>query len=82
MAFTMGARAKMMDITTAGCPLAPKASSTPNAPNAPATPATNTGDFALCDKRGSDHAKVVILDMSGRPRLSEYLADGSKPSCT
>ena len=46
------------------------------------SPATNTGEFALCDKRGSDHAKVVILDMSGRPRLSEYGADGSKPSCT
>jgi type IV fimbrial biogenesis protein FimT len=43
--------------------------------------ATNTGEFALCDKRGSDHAKVVMLDMSGRPRLSEYKADGSKPDC-
>lgn len=46
------------------------------------TVATNTGEFALCDKRGSDHAKVVILDMSGRPRLSEYKADGSKPGCS
>jgi type IV fimbrial biogenesis protein FimT len=44
--------------------------------------AVNTGEFALCDKRGSEHAKVVLLDMSGRPRLSEYKADGSKPSCT
>jgi len=44
--------------------------------------ATNRGEFALCDKRGSDHAKVVLLDMSGRPRLSEYKADGSKPGCT
>lgn len=44
--------------------------------------ASNTGEFALCDKRGSEHAKVVILDMSGRPRLSEYKADGSKPSCS
>lgn len=43
--------------------------------------ATNTGEFALCDRRGSEHAKVVILDMSGRPRLSEYSADGSSPSC-
>lgn len=45
------------------------------------TVAINTGEFALCDKRGSAHAKVVILDMSGRPRLSEYKADGSKPGC-
>lgn len=44
--------------------------------------AANSGEFALCDKRGSEHAKVVILDMSGRPRLSEYKADGSRPSCS
>ncbi len=44
--------------------------------------ATNSGEFALCDRRGSDHAKVVMLDMSGRPRLSEYKADGTKPDCT
>ena len=46
------------------------------------TVALNTGEFALCDKRGSDHAKVVLLGMSGRPQLSEYKADGSKPSCS
>ena len=45
------------------------------------TPANNTGEFALCDGRGSEHSKVVILDMSGRPRLSDYRADGTKPSC-
>ena len=44
--------------------------------------ALNTGEFALCDKRGSDHAKVVQLGISGRPQLSEYKADGSKPSCS
>jgi type IV fimbrial biogenesis protein FimT len=43
--------------------------------------ASNSGEFAMCDQRGSDHAKVVIVGMSGRPRLSEYKADGSKPSC-
>jgi len=43
--------------------------------------AANTGEFALCDSRGSEHAKVVILDMSGRPRLSDVNADGSAPSC-
>ncbi len=44
--------------------------------------AVNTGEFALCDQRGSDHAKVVILGISGRPQLSEYKADGSKPGCS
>ena len=44
--------------------------------------AVNTGEFALCDQRGSDHAKVIILGMSGRPQLSEYKADGSKPGCS
>ena len=46
------------------------------------TVAANTGEFAMCDQRGSDHAKVVILGISGRPQLSEYKADGSKPGCS
>ncbi len=39
MAFTTGAPAKTMAMTTLGMPRAPKASSTPNAPTAPKTPA-------------------------------------------
>lgn len=42
----------------------------------------NSGQFTVCDNRGSDRAKVLIVDLSGRPRLSEYLADGSTPGCT
>jgi len=42
----------------------------------------SAGQFTVCDKRGTDHAKVVIVDLSGRPRLSEYSADGSTPSCS
>lgn len=42
----------------------------------------NTGEFTLCDHRGSDHAKVLIIDMSGRPRSSSTLADGSSPACS
>ncbi len=42
----------------------------------------NSGQFTVCDSRGSDRAKVLIIDLSGRPRLSEYLADGSTPTCT
>lgn len=41
----------------------------------------SVGEFTICDRRGTDHAKVMIVDLSGRPRSSEYLIDGSKPSC-
>lgn len=41
----------------------------------------NSGQFTVCDGRGSAHAKVLIMDLSGRPRLSTYLADGSAPNC-
>lgn len=53
-------------------------------PNGRATTASangNSGQFTVCDDRGSDYAKVVIVDLSGRPRLSYQLADGSTPSC-
>ena len=42
----------------------------------------NSGQFTVCDTRGSDHAKVLIVDLSGRPRLSKTLANGSSPSCS
>lgn len=40
-----------------------------------------SGAFAVCDDRGADHAKVMIIDLSGRPRLSDSMADGSAPDC-
>lgn len=42
----------------------------------------NTGQFTVCDKRGADYAKVVIVDLSGRPRLSDHQASGQPPVCT
>jgi type IV fimbrial biogenesis protein FimT len=42
----------------------------------------SSGEFTICDGRGADHAKVLIIDLSGRPRASEKLADGSPPSCS
>lgn len=42
----------------------------------------NSGQFTVCDKRGADKAKVLIIDLSGRPRVSKSLADGSSPSCS
>ena len=45
------------------------------------TPAENTGQMTICDPRGAEHARVVIVSPSGHPRLSEYQADGSDPVC-
>lgn len=41
----------------------------------------SSGSFTVCDKRGSRRAKVMVIDLSGRPRLSETLVDGSAPVC-
>lgn len=41
----------------------------------------NSGEFSVCDNRGAEHAKVILVDLSGRPRLSKYSADGSPPNC-
>lgn len=42
----------------------------------------SSGAFTVCDDRGSNYAKVMIIDLSGRPRLSRTEADGSAPSCS
>lgn len=41
----------------------------------------NSGQFTVCDDRGADKAKVLIVDLSGRPRVSKTQADGSAPNC-
>ena len=41
----------------------------------------SSGSFTVYDKRGASHAKVMVIDLSGRPRLSESLVDGSAPVC-
>jgi type IV fimbrial biogenesis protein FimT len=40
-----------------------------------------SGQFTVCDDRGDEYAKVLIVDLSGRPRVSKTLADGSVPNC-
>jgi len=40
--------------------------------------ATATGNFTLCDARGSSHGKVVVMDLSGRPRVEKLT--GSCPA--
>ena len=54
----------------------------PNGRAMTASAAGNSGQFTICDDRGSDKAKVIILDLSGRPRVSKTLANGSSPSCS
>ena len=46
-----------------------------------ATANGSSGQFTVCDDRGANYAKVVIVDLSGRPRLSKKLADGTAPAC-
>lgn len=46
-----------------------------------ATATTNVGDFAVCDDRGSDHAKVVSIELSGRPRVLDKSSGGMSVSC-
>ncbi len=41
----------------------------------------SAGAIAFCDDRGTEHAKVMLIDLSGRPRISKTLADGSAPAC-
>ena len=41
----------------------------------------NSGEFAVCDFRGDEHAKVILVELSGRPRMSEKKANGAPPSC-
>lgn len=42
----------------------------------------SSGAFTVCDDRGASHAKVMIIDLSGRPRLSTTMPDGTSPSCS
>ncbi len=42
---------------------------------------SNTGQFTVCDIRGAEHARTIVVDSSGRPRASKYNIDGSAPAC-
>ena len=41
----------------------------------------NSGEFTVCDFRGAEHAKVILVELSGRPRMSETRANGAPPGC-
>ena len=42
----------------------------------------SAGAMTFCDDRGPRRAKVMIIDLSGRPRISKTMADGSAPACS
>lgn len=41
----------------------------------------NSGQFLICDGRGSEHAKGIRLDLSGRPRVYDANSGGFSLSC-
>lgn len=41
----------------------------------------NTGQFVICDDRGSEHAKGIRLDLSGRPRVVDTHSAGVTLGC-
>ena len=41
----------------------------------------NQGQFVVCDSRGAGDARVVQLDLVGRPVISKKKLDGSNPTC-
>jgi type IV fimbrial biogenesis protein FimT len=41
----------------------------------------NTGNLVVCDDRGADEARVVIISTSGQPRISDLMSDGAAPVC-
>ncbi|MDH3442203.1 MAG: GspH/FimT family pseudopilin [Gammaproteobacteria bacterium] len=43
--------------------------------------AQNSGQFMICDDRGSDHAKGIRVDLSGRPRIYDADSGGLPLSC-
>ena len=72
--------ARSVDIASTEFPLF--ISYRPNGRVANASLNGSAGAFTVCDKRGADRAKVMLIDLSGRPRQSKTLADGSPPACS
>ncbi len=44
--------------------------------------AIETGTITLCDSRGADKARAVIITASGKSKISETAAGGASLSCT
>ena len=46
-----------------------------------ATVGDNFGAFLLCDDRGAEHARAVVIEVSGRPRVSHLAQMGVTAPC-
>jgi type IV fimbrial biogenesis protein FimT len=42
----------------------------------------NSGQFVVCDERGTDYAKGIRLDLSGRPRVVDNYSAGISLGCS
>lgn len=46
------------------------------------TVSENSGRLTFCDKRGAKHAKAILVDLSGRPRVADNDSPGVSLSCS
>lgn len=53
----------------------------PNGRAMGATTATSTGAFLLCDDRGAPHARGIVIDPGGRPRVAHFAKLGQTAPC-
>ncbi len=53
----------------------------PNGRAMGASLATEVGAFLVCDDRGSDHARGIIVDFGGRPRVTHLAKMGVTVTC-
>jgi len=70
-AFTTGAPAKMIDITTAGVPFAPNASNTQNAPIAPTMPASSESEAPFVGKFQSE-PEITSIPSGANTAVKKY----------
>ena len=55
----------------------------PNGRVMSASVSQNSGQFTVCDDRGVEHAKAIIIDLSGRPRsIHDPAGSGLTLSCS
>jgi type IV fimbrial biogenesis protein FimT len=45
------------------------------------TVAENTGSMVICDQRGAEHARVLSIELSGQPQVSDRMPSGVMPLC-
>ena len=46
------------------------------------TVAENTGSLVICDQRGAEHARVLSIELSGQPQVSDLMPNGAVPACS